>query len=99
MSDPVESLILDLLEWIRSKPRTYPELMRIWRTSCPRLPVWEEAGDRGYVDIRRIGRSTEVILSSRGLQYLLAHRSATSPRCDVPRPPPPSGQPTLDRGC
>jgi hypothetical protein len=47
VSDPVEPLILDLLEWMGPEPRLYAEVIEAWRTSCPRLPVWEEAGDRG----------------------------------------------------
>jgi len=50
MAEPVESLILDLLEWVGLKDRTYHETMNAWRTSCPRLPVWEEATDRGLVE-------------------------------------------------
>lgn len=49
MNDTVENLILDLLEWIRREERTYQETMDAWRTSCPRLPVWEDANDRGLV--------------------------------------------------
>jgi hypothetical protein len=45
----LESLVLDLLEWIAMRERTYEEVMSAWRTSCPRLPVWEEANDRGFV--------------------------------------------------
>ena len=45
----VEALILDLLEWLAAGERTYEEVMDAWRTSCPRLPVWEEANDRGLV--------------------------------------------------
>ena len=45
----VEDLILDLLEWVTQRDRTYEEVMEAWRTSCPRLPVWEEANDRGLV--------------------------------------------------
>jgi D-3-phosphoglycerate dehydrogenase / 2-oxoglutarate reductase len=45
----VEALILDLLEWVAKRERTYEEVMEAWRTSCPRLPVWEEANDRGLV--------------------------------------------------
>ena len=44
-----ESLILDLLEWLASRERTYDEVMDGWRTSCPRFPVWEDANDRGLV--------------------------------------------------
>ncbi len=36
----VESLILDLLEWLVKRDRSYEEVMDEWRTSCPRLPVW-----------------------------------------------------------
>jgi hypothetical protein len=49
--DTVESLILDLLEWVDTRDRTYEEVMGAWRTSCPRLPVWEDANDRGLVEI------------------------------------------------
>ena len=45
----VEALILDLLEWVTRRDRTYEEVMEAWRTSCPRLTVWEEANDRGLV--------------------------------------------------
>jgi hypothetical protein len=49
MADTTEVLILDLLEWIGADERSYAETMEAWRTSCPRLPVWEEANDRGLV--------------------------------------------------
>ena len=49
MADPVESLISDLLEWLEPGPRPYFDVMEAWRTSCPRLPVWEEANARGLV--------------------------------------------------
>ena len=49
MAENIEPLILDLVEWVARKPRPYPELIEVWRTSCPRLPVWEEAVDRGLV--------------------------------------------------
>src|ERR1700722_1903902 len=50
MVDPVvEALILDLLEWVAKAERGYEEVMDAWRTSCPRLPVWEDANDRGLV--------------------------------------------------
>ena len=45
----VEALILDLLEWVTRRDRTYEEVMDAWRTSCPRLTVWEEANDRGLI--------------------------------------------------
>jgi hypothetical protein len=49
----VEPLILDLVDWIAKRERTYEEVMDAWRTSCPKLPVWEDAIDRGFVEIDR----------------------------------------------
>jgi hypothetical protein len=49
-ADPkLDSLVFDLVEWIAKEPRSYAQTMEAWRTSCPRLPVWEEAVDRGLV--------------------------------------------------
>jgi hypothetical protein len=45
----VEALLLDLLDWVAKRERTYEEVMDAWRTSCPKLPVWEDANDRGLV--------------------------------------------------
>jgi hypothetical protein len=50
MTDTVENLILDLVEWVGRKERTCQETMDAWRTSCPRLPVWEDATERGLVE-------------------------------------------------
>lgn len=44
-----EALILDLLEWVASRERSYEETIDAWRTSCPRLPVWEDANERGLL--------------------------------------------------
>jgi hypothetical protein len=70
MSDAVEPLILDLLEWMGPEPRPYAEVLEAWRTSCPRLPVWEEAGDRGYI---RRSRGALVSVSAAGAEHLRAH--------------------------
>jgi len=45
----VEPLILDLLQWLAKRQRSYEEVIEAWRTSCPKLPVWEDASDRGLV--------------------------------------------------
>jgi hypothetical protein len=49
MADPADALILDLVEWVAARPRSYNEVMEAWRTSCPRLTIWEDAVDRGYL--------------------------------------------------
>ncbi len=67
MSDTLAPLILDFLEWIAAKPRPYSEVMDVWRTSCPRLTVWEDANERGFI-LRRhdVGRELIVDLSAVG---------------------------------
>jgi len=71
----VESLILDLLDWVASRERTYAEVMDAWRTSCPKLPVWEDANDRGLVaTVQENGR--EVVRVTPLGQALLAERQA-----------------------
>ncbi len=49
MADELDPLVLDLVEWVARAPRPYAEVLEAWRTSCPRLPVWESAVERGYV--------------------------------------------------
>jgi hypothetical protein len=49
MRDATDALVLDLVEWIAREPRLYSEVIDTWRTSCPRLTIWEDAVDRGYV--------------------------------------------------
>ncbi|MDX2205522.1 MAG: hypothetical protein NW223_22420 [Hyphomicrobiaceae bacterium] len=52
-ADRLDPLIRDLVSWVACEPRPYAEVMEAWRTSCPRLAVWEDAVDRGYVTTRR----------------------------------------------
>ena len=79
MSDPIEPLILDLLEWIGRAPRPYAEVMEAWRTSCPRLPVWEEANTRGYLEQRHVaGSAAVVVVTKAGLDRLEAARSRST---------------------
>jgi hypothetical protein len=49
MSEAVDALIVELLEWIGDGARPYTEVVDAWRTSCPRLPVWEDANERGLL--------------------------------------------------
>lgn len=66
----VEALIVDLLAWLAETDRTYEEVMSTWRTSCPKLPVWEDANDRGFVATVATGGRKIVRVSSKGLEWL-----------------------------
>jgi hypothetical protein len=79
VSETVDSLILDLLEWIGPGQRPYAETMDAWRTSCPRLPVWEDATDRGFIERRHSPGSPAVVsVSASGAEHLRIQRKARS---------------------
>lgn len=74
MSDALDPLILDLVEWVARQPRTYAEVMEAWRTSCPRLTVWEDAVERGYL-VRSgggAGQGAVIAVTEQGYAFLLA---------------------------
>jgi hypothetical protein len=70
----VEALILDLLAWVANHDRVYEEVMNLWRTSCPRLPVWEDANDRGLVTTVAADGRCVVRITGLGSELLEAHR-------------------------
>ena len=71
MSDPVDALLIDLVAWIAREDRDYAQVMEAWRTSCPRLPVWEEANARGLVTRKyERGRGPTVCVTDEGRKFL-----------------------------
>ena len=75
----VESLLLDLLEWLAQRDRSYDEVMAAWRTSCPRLPVWEEANDRALVLQQEVNGRSIVTDHTRG-PSAAPHSAETRPQ-------------------
>jgi hypothetical protein len=72
-----KALVLDLVEWIATQPRAYSDVMDAWRTSCPRLPIWEDAVDHGFVvRVHRHGTGAMVDVTAAGRAFLLAERRA-----------------------
>ena len=84
MTNAVDALILDLLEWIGPEARPYFEVIEAWRTSCPRLPVWEEANERGFLEQRhKPGRGTYVSVSALGREHLRVARPESTVEYDL----------------
>ncbi|MGB0631655.1 MAG: hypothetical protein ACPGRZ_13275 [Alphaproteobacteria bacterium] len=66
-----EALVLDLVEWVAKRPQHIDIVMDAWRTSCPRLPVWEDTVDGGYIDRNYVpGTGTVVSVSDKGRDFL-----------------------------
>ena len=68
----IEPLIFDLVEWVAKAPRTHADVMNTWRTSCPRLTVWEDAVDRGLVVRKNAPGGAIVEVTARGRKLLAA---------------------------
>lgn len=83
MHSTLEPLVLDLVVWCAADSRSYDDVIGAWRTSCPRLMVWEEAHDRGLVETRSGPDGLIVVVTPKG-RSLVAPRM--SPPVDV-RPP------------
>ena len=73
METTLDPLVADFVEWVVARPRRYSEAMEAWRTSCPRLTVWEEAFDRGYLKRQQApDGSALVTATAAGLAFLRA---------------------------
>lgn len=70
MTDTIDPLLRDLLSWLGRDGRPYPDVMDAWRTSCPRLPVWEDANECGFVERMREGGATIVLVTPQGRAFL-----------------------------
>jgi hypothetical protein len=62
----VPALTLQLLAWIAERSPSYAETIEAWKTSCPRLSIWEDALTDGLVRVDR-GR---VFVTARGNELL-----------------------------
>ena len=74
MADTTDPLVVDLVEWIAREPRLYSEVIETWRTSCPRLTIWEDAVDRGCVARESVaGAGVRVAITEGGEKLLREH--------------------------
>jgi hypothetical protein len=80
---PLAMLTAQFLEWLAARPRSYEDTMEAWRSSCPRLSVWEDALGAGLVALQSgAGRMREsrVILTAAGRAALAAAENVTTSR-------------------
>jgi hypothetical protein len=67
MADPTKALTLQLLEWIVDHPNRYDQVHEAWRTTCPRLSIWEDACIEGLIDCDPGSRVVSVSAKGRAL--------------------------------
>ena len=80
MAEGTRALVLDFVEWVAARPRTYTGVMEAWRTSCPRLTIWVDSVDQGLVARARQNGVAMVTVTALGrdLLTLEGRLSATS---------------------
>jgi hypothetical protein len=74
---PLPGITVQFLAWVAARPRCYADAMEAWRTSCPRLSVWEDATGEGLVRVVATGGArphgeAAVVLTERGAARLAA---------------------------
>jgi hypothetical protein len=72
MSNAQAALTAQMLEWIAAGEHPYREVLEVWKTSCPRLSVWEDACIDGLVDCA-VGPGAVVSLTEKGRRFLSEH--------------------------
>ena len=74
MQQAAEALTLQFLAWVGERPRSYAEAMDAWRSTCPRLSIWEDAVRGGLIAFERGEETTmkdsKVALTARGRALL-----------------------------
>jgi hypothetical protein len=82
VSDPSQALTLQFLAWVAEAPRTYAQAMEAWRSTCPRLSIWEDAILDGLVAFDAAGTRdrSRVALTPKGRALLRASAPAAPPR-------------------
>jgi hypothetical protein len=91
MSDSPSLIMIQFLSWVADRPRSYAQTMEAWRTSCPRLSVWEDAVIENLVRID--GAHRAVTLTPRGHAVLRDRKPAKLPKT----PPAGKGPPVHGR--
>jgi hypothetical protein len=71
----VDALIFDLLEYVACKERSYADVIEVWRTSCPQLPVWEEVNEHGLITQTRLSGHAVVRITAAGAALLEQRRA------------------------
>ena len=58
----------------RRRPAPLSEVMEAWKTSCPRLTIWEDAIDQGLVQRCRIDGQPSIEATAAGRDLLAETR-------------------------
>jgi len=88
MSDAASALTLQFLAWVAEAPRTYAQAMEAWRSTCPRLSIWEDAILDGLVGFAggETRNQSRVVLTAKGRARLRGGAPVPTRRAAARRP-------------
>lgn len=77
MEDYAALSTMQFLAWVARRSRSYADVQEAWRSTCPRLSIWEDAlGDHLVQCEQTKGKTAEdcaVTLTAKGRSLLEAH--------------------------
>jgi hypothetical protein len=74
MDRPHDALTLQMLDWIAHGMHSYTEVLDVWKSSCPRLTIWQDACIDGLIESAP-GMSGVVSLTEKGRNLLSQNRA------------------------
>lgn len=79
---PAALLTRQFLAWVAAAPRSYAVAMDAWRSSCPRLSIWEDALADGLLRIEpgTGGMAGQRLVLTEAGRAALSGSAATAPR-------------------
>ena len=67
VAEAVSDAMREFLAWVAFRPRTYADAMDAWQSHCPRFTLWEDALDRGLIQLETASAtSSSVRLTASG---------------------------------
>jgi len=88
MAESENLLMVQFLAWVADRPRNHADVMDAWRSTCPRMSIWEDAIIDGLVALDR-DQSRNVRLTPAGAAMLAraAASAAIRTSSEAARPP------------
>jgi hypothetical protein len=77
---PADALMLQFLNWVAERPRSYDDAMEAWRSTCPRHTIWEDALEESWIEVYTDGSAVRVALTTSGRAVLDEYAAADPSR-------------------
>jgi hypothetical protein len=76
VTEQLSASMLEFLEWVAFRPRSYADTMEAWGSHCPRFTLWEDALDFGLISLEPGCRASSSVQLTAGGRRALSSRNA-----------------------